>query len=224
MAGNVVNDDGILSLPLFHGTSTYFWPSIKQHGLGGVNIVEEWRLLPLLRESLAILREVQDPEIISEMRLRLPMLNHISEQRVSGGVYLTLCSWKAVSYGCRGFGSELVGQVAETLDLLAKARPEAEAELLSKYPEAAHARSAKHQPILIRVDDVHIECLLSEKGDHPQNAIALAQTLIDCGDSEPQVSFELIGAAQSRQLSAAEGEVTDERYGLPRAWTSTPLA
>jgi hypothetical protein len=227
----VVTGDGHLKLPLYHGTSIYYWPSIQSHGLGGINIVEAWRLIPLLEDALTILRAVRHPDVQNEVRLRLPLLETMAAQRVSGGgfnfrhgsVYVTLCAWKAVSYGGRGFGSELVGQVAETLDLLARTRPDAEANLLSKYPELAEARSAEHRPVLIRLDNVHISRLRGENGDDPERAIKLAESFVGHGDSGPQVAFELIGGAEPTELSASEVEVTDWGYGFPRAWTSRSL-
>src|SRR6516165_3696276 len=45
--------------PLFHGTSDIFLPSIRRHGLGGKNIVVEWRVLEFLRIVMAML----DPHV-----------------------------------------------------------------------------------------------------------------------------------------------------------------
>jgi hypothetical protein len=227
----VVSDEGVLALPLYHGTSTFFWPSIQEHGLGGKSIVEEWRLIPLLRESLTVLQSIDDEHVRHEMRLRLPILSSIAEQRVSGGgfnwrhgsVYLTFCSWKAVSYAGRGFGSELLGQVAETMDLVENVRPGIAAELGVKYPEFAAARCAEHSPVLIRIDQVSLARLRDEGGDDPQGALELAETFVGMGDTEPQVSFELIGAIPAGELTAAKIQVTEWKYGIPKVWTSTPL-
>ena len=46
--------NGRLSIPLYHGTSTLFVDSIANHGLGGMNPVKEWSLLELAKEVLLL--------------------------------------------------------------------------------------------------------------------------------------------------------------------------
>ena len=43
-----------LTFPLYHATSSLFEDSIKEFGLGGVNIVEQYHVLEFLRELEAI--------------------------------------------------------------------------------------------------------------------------------------------------------------------------
>ncbi len=44
---DILNSDGYLTIPLYHGTSTIFWDSIKTHGVGGRNMIKEWQVLDL---------------------------------------------------------------------------------------------------------------------------------------------------------------------------------
>jgi hypothetical protein len=45
-------ENGIFKKPLYHGTTNLFIDSIKDHGLGGRNLVEEWNLIAIYRELL----------------------------------------------------------------------------------------------------------------------------------------------------------------------------
>lgn len=224
---DLVSENGLLTLHLYHGTSSYFWPSIKRYGLGGANIVERWRLVPMLKEALSVLTSIQDKDIENEMDIRLPILNSIVEQRVSGGgfnfrhggVYLTCSPARAVLYATRGFGSELLGQVVETTDLLASVRPAEATSLLARYPEAAAARSAEHRPVLIKIVGMHIDRLRAENGDAPDRTLAAAQSFMAIPTAgPPQVTFELAGVVRPDEISASEIEVTDWGYGFPRLW------
>jgi hypothetical protein len=228
----VVNEAGILTLPLYHGTSSYFWPSIKHHGLGGKNIADEWRLVALLKETLDVLDRVADERIEDELRLRLPILTSVLEQQVSGGgfnwrhgsVYVTCAPGRAVRYATRGFGSELLGLACESVDLLASVRAEDAAALLSRYPEAAAARSAEHRAVLLQLNNIHVDRLRDEDGGDPQPALSLVESFLEIPSAgPPQVTFEVAGIVKPHEISAAEIEVTDWGYGFPRAWTSTQL-
>ena len=230
--GKLLTEDGFLTLPLYHGTSSYYWPSIKQNGLGGANIVEQWRLIPMLKEALSVLRSIDDEQVVHEMALRLPLLDSIAEQRVTrggfnfrhGGVYLTCSPRRAVSYASRGFGSELVGQIAETMDLLEGVRPDAAAALLDRYPMVEAARSGEHRPVLIEVPNISLDRLRSDKGDDPHATVVLADSLFAmAADGSLQVDFELTGILEPREFAASEIEVTDWGYGFPKTWTSTAL-
>ena len=44
---DILNSDGYLTIPLYHGTSTIFWDSIKTHGVGRRNGIKEWQVLDL---------------------------------------------------------------------------------------------------------------------------------------------------------------------------------
>jgi hypothetical protein len=229
---NLVSENGQLTLPLYHGTSSYFWPSIKRHGLGGTNIAQSWRLVPMLKEAAEVLTSIRNEDIENEMRIRLPILKPIVEQRVSGGgfnfrhggVYLTCSPARAVLYATRGFGSELLGQAAETIDLLVSVCPEEAANLLARYPEAAAARSAEHRPVLIEIERIHIDRLRAENGDAPDHTLAVAQSFMAIPSAgPPQVTFELAGIVRPDEISASEIEVTDWGYGFPRVWEGKRL-
>ena len=44
---DILNSDGYLTIPLYHGTSRIFWDSIKTQGVGGRNVIKEWQALDL---------------------------------------------------------------------------------------------------------------------------------------------------------------------------------
>jgi hypothetical protein len=71
----------ILPFPLFHGTSDIFLSSIRQHGLGGKNIVVEWRGFEFLSTAMSMLDRHID-RTNPETQLHWKMLEAVSAQRV----------------------------------------------------------------------------------------------------------------------------------------------
>jgi hypothetical protein len=50
--------NGVFNIPLFHGTSSLFLESIQMHGLGGVNPIEVYSVLPFVQEVYEICNDV----------------------------------------------------------------------------------------------------------------------------------------------------------------------
>ena len=229
--GTVIEKDRLFALPLYHGTSTYFWPSINQHGLGGFNIVANWRLLPMLSKTIDLIKATKDQKAEHWLRLRWPHLKLIFAQGAydrgenwrHGDVYVTPSENRAVRYAIRGFGSELLGVVAQATGFLAAIDPDEATALLADYPEAAAALSAKHRPIVLALRGVSIDRLRSEKGCDPGPTISLAENLLASSHNSPQVTFELTGVVKPHELSARAVTVTEWAAGDPKAWTNTPV-
>jgi hypothetical protein len=100
--------------PLFHGTSSIFLSSIRQHGLGGKDIILEWRVLDFLRAATKILGPHIDHSD-QEMQLNWKMLQAVVAQRVDhfnwrhGGTYLVADELKGVMYAASNkYGSEIL--------------------------------------------------------------------------------------------------------------------
>jgi hypothetical protein len=90
----------ILPFPLFHGTSDIFLSSIRQHGLGGKNIIVEWRGLEFLRTAMSMLDQHID-RTNPETQLHWKILEAVAAQQVDhfnwrhGGTYLIAAEFRA---------------------------------------------------------------------------------------------------------------------------------
>ena len=74
--------EGILEIPLYHGTSKYFWPQIEQYGLGGRNVLEEVKA----RDALEFLFSSVDHDKAAEVCPNwLAIKNTIGQRTTNGG-------------------------------------------------------------------------------------------------------------------------------------------
>src|SRR5204862_7682614 len=97
--------EGVLQIPLFHGTPTVNVPSIQQHGLGARGIVKSLRVLECLTEMYAAaVRSI--PEDDEDRFLFGDSIEPAVNQRVTGSgmnfkhgaTYLTPSKFTATNY------------------------------------------------------------------------------------------------------------------------------
>src|SRR3954454_24195382 len=105
--------DGKFTISLYHGTNLLFYDSIKQHGLGGRNVIAELRVIELLRELIAICKRSLPPS--DELNAEMCVADLIASQCVHakgynwrhGTAYLSATVDKGVRYAATSeFGSE----------------------------------------------------------------------------------------------------------------------
>jgi hypothetical protein len=202
----------VLPFPLFHGTSSIFLPSIRRHGLGGKNIILEWRVLEFLCITMKELDRYIDRSS-AEVQMHWPILEAAKVQRVDhfnwryGTTYLTASMSKAVMYATASrFGSELIQLVSW---LIAQCPPDHRPALdltLEHYPELAQCLSMTGEPLLIRAERVPVNSLRTEEGE---DASGLVRKLIDAHDTKTpryfaafsQIGgFELLNALSAARL------------------------
>lgn len=154
-------------------------PSIRQHSLGGKNIVNDWRVLEFLRTAMKLLDEHVDRSN-PEVRLHWKTLEAIAAQRVDhlnwrhGATYLIAAEFKAVMYATSNrYGSEVLGLVNWLLEQCPpKHRPAIDA-TLACYPSIAECLSLSGHPLVIRADGVPEKCVRTENGEDASGVIRL---------------------------------------------------
>lgn len=156
--------NGVVAIPLYHGTSSAFVASIAAWGLGGRNIVKEFDLLPFLRTLLPVAEEVLGRDGYFREQYQA-----ISEQRVSGmnwrhgGTYLTPSRLTARRYARATRGSELVAEILGLLSKIEASAPD-RARLIVLPPGLAQLREHAREPVLVVVKDAPVDALVGELG------------------------------------------------------------
>jgi len=203
--------DGILAIPLFHGTSSLFVDSIQARGLGAENPLRELGVLPLLRAMYSLIEKVcpQDEEWLLRRVVVEPMLR---QEVTAGGFnfqhgasYLTPSRSSAVGYALSNrFGSELVTQAfylyekLQSVDATLLAVPE-----ISESP-AVQCFSLNTQPYLVTAHHVPLTHLDAEDGTSAEAMIeqlALFRDLLDRTDATVNLNFRLRSPLPSHLIS-----------------------
>ncbi len=171
-----MNDDDRMPVPLYHGTSRLFLPSIRSRGLGAQDPNVTFRSREMLDE-LASAREwswYEDPDLLS--------IRYIADQRVTGGgfnfrhgrTYLSPSKTTAVRYALGNrFGSELLSTTLRLFEKLQAFDQRSAHEIISRYPELLQLSTSAHQPLLVEVWDIPIRHLRSEDGGDPSDSLRI---------------------------------------------------
>ena len=205
--------DGKLTVPLYHGTSTIFYSSIVENGLGGRNIVDDLGLPATVRRLLEYEEQLQTyPNWPLEKRLLLKIADDPSTQNLAGhfgfnfrygGTYVTPSLQTAATYALLNkCGSEALASTLKILEaLLAQLPALASEEQFSKLVALA---SQPARPMLIEAHKVPVTSLRAEQGG-PCDAV-LEQIEWALADPEiydtmvQQDNFELLHPVPASQL------------------------
>ncbi|BBA70621.1 hypothetical protein [Geobacter sulfurreducens] len=207
---NLLFDSGRFKFPLYHATSSAFIPSILEHGLGGLDIVEEYRVLELL-EKLAMLIEAHLPDYGEEY---IEQLKLISRQETGnnwrhGGAFLTPSIDRAVKYAVNEFGSELLSILSGIHADVVKYIP-GTSTIIDDYPGIKRLLSANHRPVLIVVDDVEGKSLQAEDGnDIIRNMIKLIFSFGDNSHDSASISEHMDDVGQQINFQLTEPKHID---------------
>jgi len=164
--------DGLLTLPVYHGTSSVNLSSICENGLGGRNFIEELNLVPFIRELYATALDVVPDSEPGWSTLRVE-LEPIAGQRITGGglnyrhgsTYLTPSCSSAARYAQSSpEGSELLSNANAVLDLIARHDPRGRERIEQLNPAAASRLRQTGDPVVLRAVDVPLSELRSEQG------------------------------------------------------------
>lgn len=156
-----------LSFPLYHSTSSIFETSIKEFGLGGKNIIKEYKVIELLKELEAIadntITEVNDWGYFKNVISRITNQDKLFEH---GDVYLTPCLWQARNYANNKYGSEAISESYRLINLLKREKIELPDSIYNKYSLFFNLDKVETTPTIFRINDLDKDFLLStEDGD-----------------------------------------------------------
>ena len=225
-----------LEFPLYHGTCTLFLERIAQHGLGGWDPIKEWRVLDCLRKVLPIAeKHAARSEII---RSHIGNARSMAEQVNAGlnfqhgSVYLSPSKETAVRYACgKKKGSELISRVVLLIEELVRLDiAEVKTDLYQEFPEVFHLQDIDAAPVLIQVNHVSVDNLLSERGESPEDNLERIRGLqIRIPESwetiSQQFNFRLVRPIPGKDLTASLVAVRRwQQFAIDYALMPIPLA
>ncbi len=167
-----ITDGTRMLIPLYHGTSTIFLPSIRESGLGAEDPNVEFRSYELLSELLETMKRHDwfGDQVLAAQEF---MFQNMADQLVTGGgfnfrhggTYLSPSRLTAIQYAsANAYGSELLSNTVTLLEKLEKHDKSLSWRILKQYPNLSGLRELEKQPILIEVSQVPISSLRSENG------------------------------------------------------------
>lgn len=230
MEHSSIINNGKLTIPLYHGTSTLFLDSIVKYGLGGKNILDEWNLLSLSKEVFEICNKtIPDNYLFANRRFSFEqMINQNSgiTNWQHGDTYLSSVKKTAISYAIhKKFGSELLTYTLENLQLLIDNKiPGVVDKLFRKYEDVFGLLDSSPSPLLIQLNNVPISSLLSESGEDSTSSLnRISEILSDDSDLfgilAQQINFRLsepilLGNLKINLINIQKWDANNPRYNL----------
>jgi hypothetical protein len=196
---------------MYHGTSTLFLRGILEHGLGGKNPIEEWRVLNFAQEILPLAE--RHPSHIKAFTLKIGSFKRMTEQFSEhwnfqhGDTYLSPSRSTAIRYASNNrYGSELLTYSLDFLrGLLDREVPGVDSEIFRRHPHIFHKLDVSPAPVLIEIDGIPKSALRSEHGEDPSTAIkelemAMAKHPESIEDYCQQTNFRLRAPIPAERL------------------------
>jgi hypothetical protein len=206
--------DGKITIPLYHGTNLLFYDSIKQHGLGGRNPIQELRVIELLQELIAICEDSLAAE--EDWIPRMQCAKLIASQDVTGGgfnfrhgsAYLAASVEKAVRYAVSSeFSSEALAHFMMLWKRLQNSRVTLPPTVETGSRPIVELASGKKAPLVFQLSDVAIGGLTAEDGGDPSVFLNFIGPL---ASGENSVYEHLLGGANfelHEPISVADGRI-----------------
>jgi hypothetical protein len=179
--------NGLLTIPLFHGTSSIFYESILKHGLGGINIIRDLGVIDLLARLVQLCDQHLEPK--DDWELTMFSARQIASQSVAdrgwnyrhGGVYLSPSVGTAARYAAN---KKYCSSEAIEYFMLLHERLKGEAPtLLTSIARDATALlnlvSRPGVPLVLRLDDVAVDSLRSEHGKEISKSLEYLERMLN---------------------------------------------
>lgn len=180
----LLTENGLFALPLYHATSNFFTTMIMKNGLGAQNIVTSWRVLDLVHELLGLIDSLAIGGNFDDDNFQtVDLLRRVSGQNVTAGgfnfrhgsVFLSAARGDALRYAANAKGSEILTMIHDALAVLPTSQRDVATDLLAGYPEVRAALASEHHPMIVTVQNVPIKFLQGERGGSVMHSIAVVK-------------------------------------------------
>ena len=195
--------DGKLSIPLYHGTTSAFVNSIKEHGLGSVDPLDKIDAKLLMKElfELAEKQGWTDDNWLEYRKLLKPLVTQDRNQAYNfqhGGAYLTYSRELAEKYALENpFGCEYLQYLRVFIQLLLQ-RGVHEVEKYFDHPVLEFWQKP-NDPYIITLEQLDIESLEPENDVDLEKQLVSIESQIRKGLHDAQ-SFKLINPISPEKL------------------------
>ena len=169
-------ENGNLTIPLYHGTSTLSTDSTVQNGLVGADPLVglgaydfAQKILPHHRRRST--ERGEEPDLLLEKMVD-PNLKPGMTRFEYGSVYLTAHEPTARSYASRECGSELIERVMQEYRQLVESEGQSEAiRSLSTHPFLGFVRNSNYRRVLIKAVDIPLSSIKTEGGGNAEKRV-----------------------------------------------------
>ena len=195
MDTSALTDD--FQVPLYHGTSSLFLSGILEHGLGGWNPIEEWRVVDFAKELLPYVHQ----NLGSDQRwmVKISSFGMMADQLCAGmnyqhgHVYLSPSRSQAIGYTIsKRWGSELLSFSLDFLDELTRREaPGVCDDLYQRWRHIFELLQVPAAPLLIETRGLTEADLVLERGEPVGHYL---QTIIRSYRRESMNPYNIPGA------------------------------
>jgi hypothetical protein len=216
--------DGVLTIPLFHGTSSLFADSILQNGLGARNPIQELRVISFLQRLCDTCESIipTDPRWLKMKWLVEQMIGQENTLFRHGLAFLSPSRITAVRYAASNpFGSEAISTCATLYQLLAESGRECVLHSEpSTFPIVELLRKPA-SPVLVEASDVRVSELQGERGQSAQEVVDTMEELASSLDMKffqlvsQQSNFSLTRPIKASRLRLYDIKVTNYDPAFP---------
>lgn len=196
---------------LYHGTSSLFIPSIIEHGLGGKNLIKEWRIIEFTKAIYPLIDKYLSED--KEWKNEILTFKYILEQKSTnmnfqhGDTYLSPSKLAATRYSISNqFGSEILScAVKFTKKLKSMGISEINEDLSQEYKKIFEIINTPYLPVLIELPHLLHSDLLDEHGKDAMENIEMVINVLrsEHADSDiilQQTNFRLRHAIHSNAM------------------------
>ncbi|WP_199458388.1 hypothetical protein [Vibrio owensii] len=195
--------NGKFVIPLYHGTTSAFVDSIKEHGLGGVDHLGQIGAKSLMQDlfALAEKQDWTDENWLKHRKLLEPLVIQERNQVYNfqhGGAYLTYSKELAKKYALENpFGCEYLQYLRLFIQLLLQ-KDVNEVKDYFDHP-VFELWQKPNDPYLITLEQVELENVEPENDVNLETQIASIESQIKQGNYDAQ-SFKLINPVSNEKL------------------------
>ncbi len=154
---------------LWHGTSAHLLPTIKEHGLGGRNVMEDWRVIDFLKWAWEIVGDAYDNHYddLDLFVIKSAIGGTATHMNFEyGDVYVAGGFHKAADYSLNS--PELMSFVKAIMEAADRIQESSLRNGLSNYPEIAEFLSLAPKPVVLKLPPMPMSAIASEKGGEVQ--------------------------------------------------------
>jgi hypothetical protein len=154
-------------LTLWHGTSAHLLPTIKEYGLGGRNVMADWRVMDFIQSAVPFV-DVADgdfghPDYVPLMSVKAAAKGGADGMNFEyGDVYVAGGFQKAADYSLNS--PELMSLVRTVLDISDRRNVGAVRDRLADYPELRDFLALEPSPIVLKLPPVPANIVQNEGG------------------------------------------------------------